>query len=421
MTHIHNSNPIRLMHFSDVHFGVENYGRFDAETGLNSRLLDFRNSLTEAIDGALTSGVDCAIFTGDAYKTRDPNQTHQREFAACIRRLTSQSVPVVLLAGNHDIPNARGRANSIEIFAALASDLVHVLDRAMVLQVPTRRGQILQIASLPYITRSSQVSREESAGKGVQETVDIVADKYKKVLDSLRAECRKNPDLPTILMGHFTVSTASIGQTQTTYLTNEPQAPKGELTNADFDYVALGHIHKFQDLNLGYQPPIVYSGSIERIDFGERNEPKGYVMADIARGHTQYKFVEVGARPFIEIDVDLTRGNGDPTDRLLDAIRKHDLSRAIVKLTYRISSADAPLLREPQIRAVLSTAFLVAAIHKDIVRDDKRDQSRLLTESLDPISGLAAYIETRESLRPRRDELLDLARKLLDDSVHPAA
>jgi exonuclease SbcD len=245
----------------------------------------------------------------------------------------------------------------------------------------------------------------------------MVSARYTEIIDSLRAECKKQPDMPTVLMGHFTVATATIGATQASYMMNEPQAPKGDLAGPDFDYIALGHIHKFQDLNRGNQPPIVYSGSIERIDFGERNEPKGYVIADVARGHTEYKFIPVNARPFVEIELDLTTGGGDPTDRILEAVAKHDLSLAVVKLTYRINSADAPLLREPEIRQALGTAFLVAAIHKEIVRDDKRDQSRLLQEPLDPLQALAAYIDTRETLRVRREELLALARALVEETT----
>ena len=108
------------MHFGDVHFGVENYGRFDPQTGLPSRLVDFRQALLQAIQIALDAGVELAVFAGDAYKTRDPNQTHQREFAQCLSKLTGAGVPVVLLAGNHDIPNTKGRANAIEIFGALS-------------------------------------------------------------------------------------------------------------------------------------------------------------------------------------------------------------------------------------------------------------------------------------------------------------
>src|SRR5690349_23838648 len=115
------------MHFADTHFGVELYGRLDPETGLNSRLVDFRKSLTRAIERALEEGVHLAVFAGDAYKTRDPRQTDQREFAGCIRLLTDQGIPVVLLTGNHDMPAIRGRANAIEIYRTLGVTNVHVM------------------------------------------------------------------------------------------------------------------------------------------------------------------------------------------------------------------------------------------------------------------------------------------------------
>ena len=44
---------LRLLHLADVHFGMENYGRLDAATGLNRRLLDFARSVHHAIDYAL--------------------------------------------------------------------------------------------------------------------------------------------------------------------------------------------------------------------------------------------------------------------------------------------------------------------------------------------------------------------------------
>src|SRR5438874_3573780 len=101
------SNPIRLMHFADTHFGVETYGRLDSSTGLNTRLQDFRDSLCRCIDDALGRGVQLALFAGDAYKSRDPSQTQQREFALCIRKLTAAGIPVVMLTGNHDIPSVK--------------------------------------------------------------------------------------------------------------------------------------------------------------------------------------------------------------------------------------------------------------------------------------------------------------------------
>ncbi len=406
---------IRVMHFSDVHFGVENYGRHDPATGLSSRLVDFRNALLYAIERAIEAEVELAVFTGDAYKTRDPNQTHQREFAACLRLLIDKGIPVVLLAGNHDIPNTRGRANSIEIFGALSGDRLHVLDRPQVVRIATSKGNVAQIAALPYLTKSSQLTKDETTEQGVQETTQAVEEKYESAIRSLVRQCGDEPTLPTVFMGHFTVSTAKISTTQVAYLTNEPQVSKGALAIPEFDYVALGHIHKFQDLNAGVQPPIIYAGSIERIDFGERKEAKGFVIADISRGHADYKFVETTTRPFVEIDVDTTIGANDPTDMVLSAIAKHDLTRSIVKLNYRIKSEDVPLLREKEIRAALAGAFMVVAAHKEIVREDQRDRAVLLQESLDPLAALGTYIDTKEALKPRKELMLTYARQLVEE------
>jgi exonuclease SbcD len=403
------------MHFADVHFGVESYGRHDPATGMSTRLLDFRNALNSAIDIALEREVELAVFAGDAYKTRDPNQTHQREFAGCLRRLSEQGVPVLLLAGNHDIPNTRGRANSIEIFAALAGERITVLDKPAVSHVKTSRGNLVQIAAVPYLTKSMLLTKEENSGKGVQETTQAIVDRYIHTIEVLAGECTENPDLPTIFVGHFTVSSAKIGANQSTYLTNEPEVPKSKLIRPEFDYVALGHIHKYQDLNQKQPPPVVYCGSIERIDFGERAEQKGFVLADVARGSAEYKFVPVPARPFLEIEVDTTRGKDDPTEKILKAVTKEDLKDAVVKLSYKIKSEDVSLLRDKEIRAALNDAFMVVAIHKDIVREGESLRSNVLTESLDPMQALASYLETRETLKSRKDELLAYAKSLWDE------
>ena len=70
---------MRILHFADVHIGVENYGKIDPESGLSTRLIDFLKTFDEVVDYAIENNVDLALFCGDAYKSRDPNQTHQRE------------------------------------------------------------------------------------------------------------------------------------------------------------------------------------------------------------------------------------------------------------------------------------------------------------------------------------------------------
>ncbi len=403
--------PIRFMHFADAHFGVENYGRFDPETGLNSRLVDFRNALRSAIETALTADIEIAVFSGDAYKTRDPSQTHQREFAACLSLLTARGVPVVLLAGNHDIPNTKGRANAIEIFGALGGDLVHVIDAPRVLRLRTRGGHPVQVAGMPYLIKSLVLSRDAFKDKGVQETTQLIVDRYAAGIDHLAAAC--DTDVPTILLGHFSVTNARLSANQVGYLTNEPEVPLSILAREPFDYVALGHIHRYQDLNRGGQPPVVYSGSVERIDFGEIGEQKGFVIGELSKGYTEFKHLPVETRPFVEIDVDVTGAEETVTERLLEAIGKQSVRGAIVKMSYKIKSEQLPHLREPDIRSALGDAFMVVALHKDVQRDSSAVRSKLLTESLDPIQALSTYLETRETLKNRKDELLAYADALV--------
>jgi len=399
------------MHFADVHFGVENYGRFDPETGLNSRLVDFRNALNAAIDLALSMGIDLAVFAGDAYKARDPSQTQQREFAQCLRKLTQEGVPVVLLAGNHDIPNMRGRANSIEIFAALAGNLVTVLDKPCLHIVRSRSGQDVQIAAMPYLIKSVVLSREESRNKGIEETNQLIVDQYTEEISSLADRC--DPDLVTILMGHFSAENATMSAYSPVNSLTEPVVPLSSLTRRPFDYVALGHIHRYQTLNKGEQPPVVYSGSIERIDFGERQEEKGFVYAEVSKGSAQFEHVEVSTRPFVQIDCDLTASGENPTEVLLREIARHNLKNAVVKLQFRILSEQTPYLRENEVRSALDSSYLVVAIQRDVVRTLERQRSKALTESLDPLLALAAYCDLQPALKDRKEEMLDAARQLI--------
>ena len=69
---------MKILHFADLHLGVESYGRIDPATGISSRLLDFLSTLDQLVDYALENRVDLVLFCGDAYKSREPSQTQQR-------------------------------------------------------------------------------------------------------------------------------------------------------------------------------------------------------------------------------------------------------------------------------------------------------------------------------------------------------
>ena len=78
------------------------------------------------------------------------------------------------------------------------------------------------------------------------------------------------------------------------------------VADAGWDYVAMGHIHRHQNLTHEREgaPPVVYSGSLERIDFGEEGEAKGFCWVELRRGRADWRFVPVAARKLLTIEVD---------------------------------------------------------------------------------------------------------------------
>jgi exonuclease SbcD len=400
-----------VMHFADAHFGVETYGRLDPSSGLSTRLLDFQRSLTSAIDIALDRGVHLAVFAGDAYKSREPSQTHQRAFAESLRRLTERDVPVVLLTGNHDLPAVRGRAHAMEIYATLGVRHVTILSEPCVRRVETACGPV-QIAAMPYLARGTLLAREEFTGKTAEQARAMIEQRYAEHIGALAA--RVDDTCPALLLGHFWVREARLSAGQESYLgAREPQVALDDVAREAFDYVALGHIHRHQDLNRGASPPVVYAGSIDRVDFGERHEPRGFCLVRLRRGEAHYEFVGIpGTRPFIEIDVEAD--GDDPTETILAAIAAHSLRGAVVRLTYHVAEERATLVRDRALREALAPAFMVAGVRRD-VRRTRAQRSRVLSEALDPATALALYLDEAGKDERRKAELMSYAEPLLEE------
>ena len=169
---------MKILHFADLHLGMENYGRLDAATGLHSRLVDFLRSFDELVDFAIAERVDLVLFAGDAYRTRDPSPTQQREFAARIRRIRAAGIPLFILVGNHDLPNAAGRANSVEIFETLAVEGVTIATGFGIYNVDTLAGP-LQIVALPWVLRSKLLTRDEYKNLSLLDLNNLMLEKVR--------------------------------------------------------------------------------------------------------------------------------------------------------------------------------------------------------------------------------------------------
>jgi exonuclease SbcD len=403
--------PIRLIHFADVHIGMENYGRLDPLTGTSSRVRDFLDRLDEVIDYGIEHQADIAIFAGDAFKNRDPEPTQQREFAARIKRL-ADAVPTLLLVGNHDMAGMVAKASSMDIFQALDVPGVILGDRPGGRVVETRRGQVF-LAWMPYPSRNRLLAREEYQGKSIEELELALRQVVADILTDLAAQAQAH-EMPRILAGHLAAAEAKLGSERTVMLGRDVSVFTSTLAEPAWDYVALGHIHKHQDLNPGRQPSVVYSGSLERIDFGEEGEPKGFCWVELARGETRWSFVPVRSRPFKTIRLDL-RKEDDPTEAALAALEGVDSAGAIVRVIVQLRSDQQAAFRERDVQAALAEASSVVIV-REVEAEARARLGDISPESLSPMQLVERYFQARGELPGRQQALLTRAEELVRDT-----
>ncbi len=419
---------MRLLHFADIHIGMENYSKLDPQSGLSTRLLDFFKTFDFIVDTAIKEGCDALIFAGDAYKTRDPNPTQQRGFGERVKKATKY-MPVVLVVGNHDTPNAEGRANTLDIYSALEIDNVYVSRKPELLNIPTKSGN-LQVITLPWLHKNDYKS---------------VGEKLLSLYDKIKPPPAGGP---AIFLSHAEVEGASFGSEKGMAIQNDVTIPLSLIQDRRLSYVALGHIHKHQVLSKN--PLVVYAGSPHRIDFGEEKEEKGVILVDInqlssaipaeaclagrqagiqknsssagsriksgmTNWQASYQFIPTNARQFLTITVSLSPEDKDPTQTILDEIKKSDTKEKIIRVIINIPAGCEEEIKMDQVKKALSDAHVIAGISRNI---ERRERQRLEgtneVESLTPIDALKKYFETKKFSEEKQKQLGEFAKQILE-------
>jgi len=407
---------MRILHFADLHLGVETYGNVDPATGLSTRLLDILEALDEVVQYAVGNDVDLVLFCGDTYKNRDPSQTEQREFAKRLRRLSEEGIPVFLLVGNHDLPSAIGRATAVEIFDTLAVRHIYVGNRPDIYRIPTNGG-FVQVMALPWPRRSALLSREETKNLSIDDVNDRLQEIMTRRLLDVISEL--DPALPAFLACHASVSTAKPGSERSMVVGRDPILLLGSVAQPVFDYVALGHVHKRQVLC--ESPPVVYAGSLERLDFGDEDQDKGFYVVDLDLGtgekHINYEFHRVDARRFLTVKIDVDADDTAPTATILEAIarRKSEIKGAIVRIQLSLPSTLEALLRDADIYKAVKEAHHVT-IGKEVKQEARPRLGDWVSEELTPVEALRIYLETKNISKERQETLLEYGERLIREA-----
>jgi exonuclease SbcD len=416
------TSGVRVLHFADAHIDMANYGRHDPDTGLPLRVLDFLKSLDTIVEAAIAGKVDLVIFAGDAYKDRAPAPTFQREWGRRIIRLSQAQIPTLLLVGNHDVSPAAGRAHAIHEFDTLQVPLVRVISTPCFLRPADLWNLPLQVIAWPWVSRSGIMA---SRGMSGTDSLDIDSQMTEIIIEQTNEWLgQADPTLPIILAAHASVEGAVYGSERMVMLGSDLVLPASLVRDPRLDYVALGHIHKPQDLNRGAHPPVIYPGSIERVDFGEAADDRFFVIAHVSRGNTRVEWKKLTeARRFIERRTTLKPALAaaeasaeNVTEALKSALpSEQELEGAIVKLTVDYPREFDALIDEPALRKYAGKAFEFHLVRRPQTESRVRLPADQTVNSLSPLELLDQYWRAANIESAEIEALQKLAKDVMSE------
>lgn len=411
-------STLRLIHVSDVHLGSgENHGVINPATGLNVRFEDFARAFCHSVDYAVQQNADIFLFSGDAYRNASPEPVYQKAFAAQLRRLSQAGIKTVLLVGNHDQILKSTASHSMSVFQSLAVPNVFTIDKPQCLILDTKNGAC-QIIGIPHVTRNMLMEHEQYAHLPAAEIERIMQSHVRDILSHLYDEL--DPQLPCVVTAHMMVDRARAGTEQDLMIGWSMTFPLDIFIDPRIDYVALGHVHGHQVLRKS-EPAIVYAGSIERVDFSEENEDKGFVDVQLSRGSCQFEFRSINPRPFVTISLDLTTCD-DPQLQLRRTIEEKVIEGCVLRVRFSITPDLLALIDEQALREAAKPAMSVQ-IKPELVVQQRAVRMPELTEScvVTPLAALSNYLEKMAVPEDDRLSLLkraeDLCHELETESV----
>ena len=330
---------MRFLHTADWHLGKKLRGR--------SRLPEQQKALQQVGDAAIEHEVDAVLIAGDVYESTMPPPEAEQLVFEFLARLSAAGIPSVVIAGNHDHPQRLAALQPL-----LESLRIHVRAEARpaeqggIVELRARKGsERALVAALPFVPERKVLDAALVASgtdQGHQVYEQRIADALAVLAQSFRA------DTVNIVLAHLLVSGARFGTGERQLHLGEIFAINPENLPAGAQYIALGHLHRPQQIPQAASRA-AYSGSLIELDFGEKEQDKRAVLVDAAPG-----------LPATLTDVPLTAGRRlrDVRGRLSELEQQRaELGDAFLRVTC-VVDAPSPGI-EDRVREVLPDAVEV--------------------------------------------------------------
>ena len=355
---------MKILHVSDTHLGYSAY-RKSTEDGINQREIDIYNAFEQFIDYAVDIKPDLIIHCGDLFDNVRPNNRAITFAVNQLVRLNEKNIPLVLISGNHEHPKLKETGHIFSVFDHLQN--VHPIYHSKYETIDFEFGKKkLVIHAIPQCNSRKEFENE-----------------LKKLKPDKKADYN-------IFVAHGSV-TGVKNFSMNEF--NELIIPT-KILSRDFDYVALGHFHKYSKLGAN----AFYSGSTESLTFTEAGEKKGFIELTFDKNGLKHNFVEIRTRPML--DAKPIKCSGLKLDDVMKKIKQTVQEINPQEKTFRITLDDIPSnvyrsLDFSEIRKISNNAvhFEIKAniIKKD---EDKKQPSSSRIDAL--VNEFKKYIEAQD-------------------------
>jgi len=404
-----------IVHTGDLHLGVANYAPINPATGLSMRIDDFFTAFDEAVGYAVSNKADLFLLCGDTFKDPTPNPTILKMFASRLSRLAEAQIKTVIVAGNHDAAK-EGRAAPPEPFIELKVPNVSFFSKPDFLDLECLSGETVRVFAIPY-RHPVKLASDKKKGKTELDRgvlVQTFREQLEKEVQIFSRAGKKDADAG-ILVGHLSIEGAIAGSERIWQAGEEFSILPSTFDTDTFDYIALGHVHKHQAIK--FKTPIVYCGSIERVDLSEAGENKGFICVEVKNGTAHWKFIKVSGRPMHDIQVDC-RNAQNPVNEVKAAIGENTLKDSILRLQIVIEDVLAQTQRD-EIANLTKDAFWQQLLYQKLARE-KKATTGAFAGTLEPSQALTKYLKGIKINDDYRTLALKLGQQIIDETLAEA-
>ena len=379
----------------DTHIGaIFGLGKPNGKGG-NTRVDDYEASLNYIVDYAIETKADIFIQTGDVFEHREPAAEHLSVMDRALKKLSSAGISTFVIMGNHDYKR-NGETFTSSIMNLLNSDLpnVRILLNPEVIEVCNFQNEKVNLLLVPFRDRrmyDGKTNREQSEGFNGE---------IRRYIQSI------NNNDPVVAVGHNFFFEGNYTDYGGTEILADQEAFQG------CDLVAMGHLHQFRVLRKR-TPVCVYTGSMERTNFGDKNVDKYFIDYDSTL--KKIKFCKTPTRDMIDDTIDLSEVNFSSIEtEIVSKLSESQLKDKIVRYKFVIDEKVLPVVDKSFIQnkiydlgAHFVSKINIEAVTKRLVRNST------ILEHKDDIAMIEAYLDSQEMEDVARQKLLKEAKIIM--------